>query len=167
MPGSAFSVEIEALGVVQINRRLLRFGERAGNPRPAFLAVSEYLNEVEKAQFASEGAYSGHPWAKLAESTVAHKRAAGLRPEILRATDAMFKALTQKSNKNKKRLISKTTLVQGVQNLSYPEILMKKDAADGSGPRKPVDLTELNKVVIIKIIQAWIVSGVPGKVPAP
>lgn len=164
---AGFVVEIEALGVVQINRKILRFGERAGNPRPALLVVSDYLNSVEKKQFATQGQASGHPWAKLKESTVAAKRAAGLRPEILRATDSMRKALTSKANVNKKRIITRGGLVQGVKNLDYPEILMSKPANDENPePRKPVDLTEINKVTCVKIIQRWIVSGVPGGIPS-
>ena len=160
-PRGTVKIELEVLGEVQVRRRLLRFAERAGSARAAFVEISDYLNEVEKEAFRTEGASQGTPWAPLAESTKKYKERNNLRPEILRATDKLFKALTQKANTNKKRIITPSTLIQGVKGFdpAYPEILMKKPSADGGRPRKPVDLTAANKIACVKILQRWIVTG--------
>lgn len=155
---ASVKVEMEVLGEVQLRRRLLRFSDRAVNARPAFAVISEYLNEVEKKQFASEGAYSGHPWAPLAESTKKTKASRGQRPEILRATDAMKKALTNKRGPNKKLVMTRSMLIQGVKGLDYPEIHMAPSTSTHT-QRRPVDLTEANKVACVKIVQLWITRG--------
>lgn len=153
-------VEIAVLGETQVSRRLMRWSERALNAKPAFVAVSEYLVEVEQELFASEGSSSGHPWTPLKASTLAIKERLGLRPEILRATDALHDALTKMGDKNQKLLIKKDTMIFGVKGdpKEYGSILMKKKSYSGK-PRKPVDLNEANRRVIVKIIQNWVARG--------
>jgi hypothetical protein len=168
--GSTVGVKLEVFGDVLIERKLLRFAERAGSARVAMLAIQEYLQEVEKKQFATEGAASGHPWAALADSTKRAKERAGLRPEILRATDALMKGLTLRSSQYSKRLANRNGMVFGVKNGpdEYGKILMGPPQGDsGHKQRKPVDLTETNKRVAVKIVQGWIMRGAIGKVPLP
>lgn len=154
-------VEINVLGERQVNRRLLRWSERAGNARPVWGVVAEYLMRVEARQFDTEGAASGHPWAPLKESTIKAKERLGLRPEILRATDALRNALTIPGDSNQKIILGKSTMVFGVKGdpAGYGPILMKtKPGIDR--PRKPVDLTEYNRRACVKMIQLWIARGV-------
>jgi hypothetical protein len=145
---------------------MMRFVARAASPRPAFLAVAEYLDEVEKKQFESEGAYSGNPWSGLKEATKKAKDKSGQTRGILRATDSLYKALTRSGDRNQKLALTKTMMIKGVKDpVDYGEIHMKP-SGKSHVQRKPVDLTSKNRVVVVKIIQRWIVGGVPGRVPS-
>jgi hypothetical protein len=162
MPPVGLKIEINVLGERQIQRKMMRWTERAMDMRPAFGAVAEYLMRVEARQFDTEGAASGHPWAPLAASTKKRKEALGLRPEVLRATDALRDALTIPGDKNQKVLMTRDTLVFGVKGdpAEYGPRLMKQTPGGIDRARKPVDLTELNRRAAIKMIQLWVARGV-------
>lgn len=166
MPRAAINVRIEVLGEEQINRRLLRWAGRAGNAVPVWETIAEYLMAVERAQFDTQGAYSGHPWAPLKEATIMAKQRRGEDPRILHATLAMRNALTQKGDQHQRLQMTKSMMRFGIKGLNYPNIIQRK-VVDGGRPRKPVDLTEKNKVVIAKMVQLWIARGVAASVPTP
>lgn len=150
------------LGETQVNRRMMRWSARAGDARPVWGVVAEYLMHVEARLFDTEGASSGHAWAPLKDSTIKFKERYGLRPEILRATDALRNALTIPGDSNQKIIPTKTTLVFGAKGdpAHYGPILMKTQPGGISRPRKPIDLTEYNRRACVKMIQLWIARGV-------
>jgi hypothetical protein len=158
----ALKIEMITLGEKQVNRRLMRWSARAGNVLPAWGVIAEYLMRVETRQFQTEGQSSGHPWAQLSDATRLSKERKGLRPEILRARDKLFNALTVPGDQNQKIIMTKTSMVFGVKGevAQYGEALMKQIPADGSRPRKPVDLTEGNRRACIKMVQLWITRGI-------
>lgn len=166
-PTTSVQVKMRVLGEEQINRRMLRFSGRAGNAMPVWEAISEYLMKVEEKQFDSEGAYSGHPWAALSESWLAEKARRGLDPRVGHATLAMRRALTVRGDRNQRLQMTRRMMRFGVKNLTYPEIVQKKQPNSGGRPRRPVDLTERNKVEMVKMIQLWIARGVTSGVPLP
>src|SRR5256885_1308109 len=90
----------EVHGETQIDRELVRWTDQFTDASPAFAMIYNFLLKVEKMQFASEGAQSDHPWPTLAAGTVTAKARAGLRPEILRATDELLKSLTDEGDAN-------------------------------------------------------------------
>src|SRR4051794_15389307 len=69
-------LELDVFGDVQVRRKLLRFGDRARDARPAFELMADDLREWEERQFASEGGFASGGWDPLAPSTIAAKAAA-------------------------------------------------------------------------------------------
>lgn len=147
-----------AAGETLVDRHLLRFSEHASNPRPAFMAVSEYVMRVMKRQFDQQGAGPSGRWAPLAASTVAQKARNNLDPRILHATLTMRNALTKKGDKNQRLIINNDWMVFGVtDDVHYLQYHQK---GGGSLPQRRVfDLTKTVKTNMVKIIQRWIVEG--------
>jgi hypothetical protein len=141
-------------------QRLMKWTARAGDIRPVAGYLAEYLMRVEAEQFDTEGASSGHPWAGLADATRERKTREGLNPSILRATSALRDALTIPGDKNQKIIINKQTMVFGARGEpeQYGSILMNKPAQDGE-PRRAVDLTGENRLVMVEMLKHWISRG--------
>lgn len=93
MGDSLVRIEIEIFGEKQVARDLIRLGEHVDNPLPLWQELMRNISTIERQQFDSQGQFSGG-WAKLAESTIAAKAAAGLDPRILHATLLLEKSLT-------------------------------------------------------------------------
>lgn len=146
-------------GEKQINRRLVRFESQATDATPAFLAIYAFMLRVEKMQFSTQGSQSGHAWADLAASTVVAKQREGLRPEILRATDALMNSLTREGDPNQLKIITPSSLAFG-STLPYAPMHQKPGPAATYPQRRPVDFTEENKVAIAKSLQLWIARGI-------
>lgn len=159
-------VTIEALGETIVDRDLLRVGDRTVNAAPAFALVADMFRNVTKMQFQKQGGHGYHgKWQPLADSTVARKAAAGLRPEILRATDALMNSLTQPGAEGAIEILRDDFLHYGSE-LFYGKI-HQMGSRDGRVPRRRiVDLTDTAKRNTAKIIQTFIMTGElrkPGK----
>lgn len=157
-PTGPVHIQINVLGETQINRKMLRWSLRSGDFAPAFEAILEYLEKVEEKQFDSEGAYSGSPWAPLKESTLKAKERAGLDPRILHATLALRNSLTQSSAPEAIRIATPSMMVFGT-TLPYARMHQQPGSAAPYPRRRPIDLTEKNKLSIMRTLQAWIVTG--------
>lgn len=66
-------LRIEEFGDVQLSRSLLRFGDVAGDMRPAFRRIASRFAQVGEQQFDSEGQFGSGGWDPLAASTIAAK----------------------------------------------------------------------------------------------
>jgi hypothetical protein len=155
--GDIMRMVMELHGEVQLNRRFLRWSGYAGDATPVWESIYDFLREVEKGQFASEGVESGHAWAQLAISTVEAKHRLGLHPEILRATDALYKSLTGKDDSNQLKIIQPQMLAFGSM-LDYAKF--HQSGTTHMVQRRPIDLSQHNKDVIVKAVQMWLARGV-------
>jgi Phage virion morphogenesis family len=158
-------ITMELHGEVQLNRRFMRWSSAAVDATPVWESIYSYLLGVEKQQFASEGAQSGHQWAQLAASTVAQKARDNLRPEILRATDAMLKSLTRPDDPNQLKIITPSMMAFGSM-LPYARMHQKPGPRAHYPQRRPIDLTVRNKVAIVKGLQLWLARGKVVKIKA-
>lgn len=150
------------MGERQIDRRMLRLSMGAADAAPVFEVIYQFLLSVEQKQFASEGSQSGHPWAPLAASTLAAKSRQGLRPEILRATDALMNSLTQENGPAQLKVITPSQMHFG-SLLPYGAMHQVPGPAANYPQRRPIDLTESNKRKIMKSIQLYLLRGkAPG-----
>lgn len=70
---AGLELRIEAFGTTQLSRRLLRFGDAAGDMSPAFHRIVDIFAEVGWKQFESEGRYASGGWDPLADATIAAK----------------------------------------------------------------------------------------------
>jgi hypothetical protein len=157
---------MELHGEVQLNRRFLRWSQNAADAAPVFENIFAYLLKVEKQQFTTQGAQSGHAWAQLAASTVVQKQREGLRPEILRATDALLGSLTKAGDPNQLKIIQPNMLAFGSM-LPYARMHQQPGPEAHYPQRRPIDLTIQNKVTIMKAVQLWLARGVAPKLAAP
>lgn len=162
-PSGGLSIHVEVLGEKQISRKMLRFAERAGSMVPVFEVIHDYLREVSDRQFQSQGQYSGKPWAKLRDTTIERKRRSkdpttrANADRILHAQEKLRRSLVNAGDPNQKKVITPNTMVYGTK-LVYAPFHMKP--GPHSRPvRRPVDLTEKNKVAILKTLQMWIARG--------
>lgn len=157
-PGG-FGVEIDVDGDVQISRELLRFAGRVTDASPVFRDIADDLREIEEGQFSSEGGRGSGGWKALKAETVAAKRAAGLDNGILKATEAMFRSLTQKSDPHHVEEITKDSLRFGSTDEKLP-IHQAGAPANNLPQRRPLELTALDRTSITKKLQRFMVSGV-------
>lgn len=155
-PSGPVRIELNVLGETQINRRLMRWSVRAADFAPVFEGILEFLERVEEAEFESEGAYAGSPWAQLAASTVVAKERAGLDPRILHATLALRNSLTKSDDPEAIRIATPSMMVFGT---TVPYGKYHQSGTSRMPRRRPVDLTEKNKAAIIRAMQFWITRG--------
>jgi phage gpG-like protein len=139
-----------------IERDLLRFSERMVNPQPALLALAEDMRDALQEQFDSEGRYASGGWAPLAESTVAGKAAAGLRPEILRATDALMNSLTKDGAPGQVLKVENDQLTFGSE-IFYGAFHQR--GTSKMPQRRPIEFTEYDKRSWMKTLQRYMVTG--------
>lgn len=82
---------VRCTGATQTRDRLRDVGERGGDLRKASSAVRTIYREAQEAKFAS----AGHgTWPALKPETVEAKRRRGLDTRLMRASGALYKALT-------------------------------------------------------------------------
>jgi len=148
---------MELHGETQLQRRFLRWSSFASDATAAFEGIYAYLLKVEKEQFASQGATSGHAWAQLAQSTVQAKQRQGLRPEILRAHDLLFSSLTKKSDPNQLKIVQPNMLAFGSM---MPYARYQQTGTSRMPQRRPIDLNVKNKIAIIKALQLFLARGI-------
>lgn len=161
---STVVIRLNVLGEEQINRRLLRFGARAGSLEEPFEAIHDYLSQVSERQFDSEGDYSGNAWEALRQSTI-DRKARDKNPtvvanaeRVLHASERLRDSLTKQGDPDMVHVITPTTMIYGT-NVKYGQYHMKPGPY-GRPTRRPVDLTEGNKIAILKTLQLWIARGI-------
>jgi phage gpG-like protein len=151
-------LEVIANGEILMRRDMLRFADNLAVPAEGLMAAGVVLRHAIEQQFDSQGSHASGGWAPLADSTVAEKSRKGLRPEILRATDRLMQSLTSRFDSDHiEEMRGPDTLAFG-SNVPY-------GAYHQTGTRKmprrrPVALTEADKIEIMKAIQLATVRGV-------
>lgn len=152
-------IEMIMLGEKQVSRTMLRWTLRAKDMLPAWAMIYPYLLHVEEQLFDTEGASGKNgSWEQITQEWVDRKAKLGLDPRILHATLALRDALTQEGNENQRLEMTPTMMLFGVKsNLGYGYVHQKPQ--QGQKQRRAIDLTETNKIVILKTIQSWIVGA--------
>lgn len=157
-----FRFEFEVFGDKQVERELRSKAAHAEDARPAFHVMDEEITAIVSEQFATQGGRGSGGWAALVDSTVAYKAANNLRPEILRATDALYESLINPEHADSLRIIEPQALVRGshVQSKDgYPYPIAHQQGRGNNPVRKIFDFTELDRRNLTKILQRWLMTG--------
>ena len=154
--GQPVLVTIDVFGEVQIRRHLLRFGERALRATPLWNSLYNDLMNIEQVQFLSEGQHGSAGWLPLAEATVRDKQRKGLQPWILRATEVLYESLTRRNALGQIREITPTFMRFGSD---IPYGILHQHGTVRMARRKVIDITEPERVGIVKKVQRFIVTG--------
>lgn len=149
-------VHLEAFGDKQISRTLLRFSDRAIRGVSLWNSLHQDLLNIEQVQFLTEGAHGSAGWPALADSTVREKARRNQPPWILRATETLFKSLTTRSGlghifeKGPDFMRFGSDIPYGIHH-QFGTVNMPM--------RKPLELTELERIAIVKKVQRFIIYG--------
>lgn len=138
-----------------IQRDLMRFGIRAGNARPAFLAIAKDMMDAMESQFDTQGAHASGGWEPLKEATLKAKAKAGLDPRILHATLALRNSLTGTGGDN--------VLIASDESLTFGSQLFyagfHQTGTVHMAQRRPLEFTEIEKRGFVKTLQRYIIEG--------
>lgn len=152
-------IEISIAGDKQVNREILRVGERAVDAAPAFSAIADLLIEETAEQFATEGRHASGGWKPLKESTLREKEHAGFGGRgILERTLKLEDSLTKRGDSNMILEIGPAELAYG-SRLPYAGAHQNPKPGSRLPQRRPVELTEDARRRVIKILQRWIMVG--------
>lgn len=147
---------LDVLGETQVDRAFLRVSDAARNLTPLFERLVKELQEVEKLQFESEGAYGSGGWAELSEATIESKQRRGMDNGILRATNALYNSLTG-SGSGSIVDVSAEWLRYGT---AIPYAGFHQSGTSLMPQRRVVQLPEGERRNLVKIIQQYILTGV-------
>jgi phage gpG-like protein len=151
-------LDLEVFGETQFSREILRVGDNAADMRPAFDDIHTYLLQKEKEQFSYQGRYSGG-WKPLAASTVRYKAARNLDPRILHATLRLRDSLTEKGHPDHVFRSSADEMFFG-SKVPYGIYHQKKKKAGARMPqRRPVELSDVLRKNILKMLQSHLVGS--------
>lgn len=149
-------LHLSVFGDEQLERELLRFSAYAGSPTPAFHQIASDMRKQIEEQFDTEGRRGSGGWEMIKPSTIAAKAAAGLDPNILRATNALMESLTGSGGDHIEE-VTDDSLLLGSRN-PYGKFHQKGTAKMPA--RKPIDFTELDRRGYLRTLQRYIVEGV-------
>jgi phage gpG-like protein len=148
---------IEVLGETQIDRTFLRLSENASNLQPLFEKLVKELQDVEKLQFESEGAYGSGGWTPLAISTIESKQRREVDNGVLRATDLLYNSLTG-GGAGSVADVSSDYLRYGT-TVYYAGIHQAGSPSTHLPQRRVVQLPEGERRNIARAVQEYIVTG--------
>lgn len=147
---------MEVFGDKQIDRRLLRFGSRAMRAIPLWNSLYQDLLNIERVQFLTQGAHGSGGWPELSEVTVREKQRKGQSPFILRATEVLFKSLTVSGSLGNIKEIGPSFMRFGSD---IPYGIHHQQGTVHMPMRKPLELTDLERVAIVKKVQRFLIHG--------
>jgi phage gpG-like protein len=152
----SFSIE----GDKQVERELLRLA-KAPDMRRIAPELGDYLRNVERSQFDSEGRTGSGGWTPLKPKTVASKAARGLDPRILRAHERLRKSLTNKRSADAVFNYDADSLFFGTR-VPYARHHQFGAPRANVPRRKLIDMSERNRRRVVKIVQAGIMNEIRG-----
>jgi hypothetical protein len=158
-------VSLTTFGDEQFVRDLLRFGERAGDMRPAFEAIADDFYEIEKQQFASEGGFASAGWPGLSENYARWKAKHYPGKPILQRSGTLMESLTNPFASGAVKEITRDTLRLGTDVTSdkgFPYPAAHQRPLQGQKQRRPIELREADRRRWVKILQRHIVSNEIG-----
>ena len=157
-------IDWDIYGEDLISRELLRFSERNLNAMPVFMAVIEDLKDFIGKQFGTEGSYGGSGWAQLRESTVESKIAGGYPTTILHRTLDLLRSFVDETHEDYVADAHPWGFTYGSKNEYGKFHQTGFTAPDGSKvpARPPVQFREADKVLVMKRIQHYLVTGELG-----
>lgn len=141
-------------GDVQLSRTLDRFAENVDDARPAWEAIADRFAHVERRQFRSEGRASSGGWAPLSPRYGAWKARHYPGRPILERDGDLVRSLTRRPF--------------GVEVILPDRMVIGSAVPYGQhhqrgGPnlprRRPIELTEAERQVWVKVLQRFIVTG--------
>jgi phage gpG-like protein len=144
-------VQLQLFGDKQFDRKLMRIGARSVQAAPVLESVGFFLSRVEREQFDSQGSRSGRPWAPLAPSTVARKG----HDEILVDSGALRDSFIYGDSNNIWEVTNE--FLRFGSSVEYGGF--HQSGTEHMPQRKVMDLTEADKVAIVKSIQRWVIEG--------
>lgn len=153
----------DVAGEKLVNRRILRVGERAVDATEAFVAIGELMMSETGIQFATEGTHASGGWKHLKPATIAAKQRDEMRTEILRRTDDLLHSLTVKGDTNMVFEAHPTELIFG-SKLPYALVHQNPRPTNPhkTPKRPPLAFTNPTRVEIVKILQRFLMTGVPA-----
>lgn len=141
-------------GDTQLERTLDRFAAGAEDATPAWEAIADRFVHVERRQFATEGKSSSGGWAPLSPKYAAWKAQHYPGKPILQREGHLVRSLTRRP--------------LGVERIEPQEAWLGSDIDYGAfhqrgagnlPRRRPVELTEAERRLWVKILQRFIVTG--------
>ena len=150
-----FGFEIEVLGDVQVNRTFMRMNESAHNLQPLWHRLLHELRMIETVQFLTEGQHGSGGWPALKESTVKAKKRKGQMPWIERATEELFKSLTEDAPGS----IAEVTSDWLRYGTDVPYAKFQQTGTVHMPRRRLVQLTGEERVELTKLVQRYLVTG--------
>jgi phage gpG-like protein len=154
-----FTFEVD--GVRQLDRVLTRFGERASDMSPVFKEIAADFRRMEAEQFSSEGSRSGSPWAQLSPDYAAWKAKNFPGKAILQLSGLLLESLTG-NNPYSVEEISKTQMLVGTR---VPYGIWHQRGTTRMPARRPIQLTEDDKMRWMKMLQLYLVNQPIGGTP--
>ena len=151
-------VLFEVAGDVQLNRDIVRVGQRAQDMTPAFEQVAELWIGETAVQFVTEGRHASGGWKPLKQATIDAKRRDGLRPEILRAHDALYRSLTSPTQTDP-NMVLKITPGELDYGSKLDYVKYHQRGTRNMPQRRPVEFTEKTRRDTIKILQRYLLTG--------
>jgi phage gpG-like protein len=149
------SIQFEAFGIIEDARMFQNMGEHAKHAEPAFERIADFFARQVKGQFDSEGVQGGDPWPDLSKNTIAKKSRSGMSGGMLRATDHLFRSLTEGGSESV-REITPESLVWG-STVYYGRF--HQDGTSRMPQRMILQLRAKDRARIARIMLLWIRQG--------
>lgn len=154
-------IVFEVAGDKQLDREILRVGDRAVDAAPAFAAIADLWISETREQFNTQGRHGSGGWAPLSPATMMQKRGRFARGEIqhleiLRATDRLRDSLVDRGSDDMVLDIQPGSLTYGTK---VPYAGFHQTGTRRMPRRRPVELTERARVESVKIMQRFIIGG--------
>lgn len=149
----ALRLTLSFFGETQLDRTLARFSDRARDARPAWEALADRFGALERAQFASEGRYSGG-WAPLSPRYGEWKAEHYPGLPILELSGDLKASLT--SRPFGVEIIEPGFMAIG-SDVDYGR--WHQEGTDRMPRRRPVEFPDSERRAWIKLLQRFIVTG--------
>lgn len=145
-------IKVTVHGVEELDRKFLELAETITKPGEAWPAVAKEFREIEREQFFT----SGHgKWAPLTRPYEAWKEREFPFSPLMRATDALYRSLTQDGADGAVYEATDTSLTLGSSVTSKkgrPYPVYHQEGAGRNPERKLIDLSDADKKRLFKPI---------------
>lgn len=135
---------------------------RADMPFPALEEVIGTMREIEKVVFSSQGRRGGGSWAQLQPATVARKARLGLDPRILRATQRLYDAMTDRNSDDQDFTMTPTGFVWMI-TVPYAGVQQSGGGKSNLPARPYLRFSSNDRREFARIIAKYTVGPVKGK----
>jgi phage gpG-like protein len=150
-------INIEAFGVTELDRTIVRVSERAEDMRPVWVVLHKRFVEMERRQFSSQGISAGG-WRPLTPATIARKAQMGLDTQIMHATHRLRDSLTRTGHADHVYRPRKDEVFFGTR-VPYAGPHQRPRSSNPLPQRRLVAFTESERREWVKAIQRYIVTG--------
>lgn len=149
---AGLELRIDSFGDVQLSRRLLRFGDNAGDMSPAFREIVDDFAKLGFRQFQSEGRLASGGWAPLAASTIAAKG----HDTILSATGDLETSLTGTSDGGLRSVKIGRDEMEFISRVPYARYHQR--GTSKMPRRRPFELRDRDRRKVVKRMQDHLVK---------